>query len=69
MELYEAKWTELPVDTDAANLVFVRDAFGESLVSTGAILCRAPNSFPMSKGFRAVPVAGIDYEMIDGCVP
>jgi len=69
LELYEAKWTELPFDTDAANLVFVRDAVGESLVSTGAILCRAPNSFPMSKGFRAVPVAGIDYEMIDGCVP
>ena len=56
LELFEAKWTELPTDADVVNLAFVREAVGESQISTGAIVCRAPNSFPISRGFRAVPV-------------
>jgi len=60
LELFEAKWTELPSDADTVNLRFVQDAVGKSHVSAGAIVCRARNSFPMSKGFRAVPVAELD---------
>lgn len=56
-ELYEAKWTELPGISDTANLVFVRNAIGKSLVKGGAVICRAPNSYPFPNGFRAQPVA------------
>jgi hypothetical protein len=57
LELFEAKWTELPAQSDTVNLSFVRDIVGKSRVSTSAIICRAPNSYPISNGFRAVPVA------------
>jgi len=56
LELFEAKWTELPSSVDAVNLSFVRNAVGISRVSTGAIVCRAANSYPMSDDFRAVPI-------------
>ena len=41
LELFEAKWTELPDETDAVNLAFVRDAVGRSRVARSAIVCRA----------------------------
>ncbi|MCL2660457.1 MAG: ATP-binding protein [Acidobacteriaceae bacterium] len=56
LELYEAKWTELPDAGDAANLDFVRNAVGKSRVMTGAVIARTPNSFPLSHGLRALPV-------------
>jgi hypothetical protein len=57
LELFEAKWTELPAQSDTVNLAFVRNVVGKSRVSTSAIICRAPNSYPISNGFRAVSVA------------
>jgi hypothetical protein len=57
LELFEAKWTEPPAQSDSVNPAFVRDVVGKSRVSTGAIICRAPNSYPISKSFRAMPVA------------
>jgi predicted AAA+ superfamily ATPase len=57
LELFEAKWTELPSNADAVNLGFVRNAVGKSRVSAGAIVCRAANSYPMSNNFRAVPIS------------
>lgn len=57
LELYEAKWTEVPADDDAVNLAFVRNALGKSRVAGGAVVCRAPNSFLFTSGFRALPVA------------
>ena len=55
LELFEAKWTELPAVSDAANLRFVREAVGKSRIAGGAIICRARNSFPLTEGFRALP--------------
>lgn len=59
LELFEAKWTELPAAGDAANLAFVRDVVGKKRIAGGAIVCRAPNSFPLPGGFRALSVVDI----------
>ncbi len=56
LELFEAKWTELPVGGDTANLEFVRNVVGKSRIAGAAVVCRAPNSFPLPNGFRALPV-------------
>ncbi len=56
LELFEAKWNEVPGAGDTANLDFVRHAAGESGIGSGAVVCRAPNSFPLAGGFRALPV-------------
>ncbi len=57
LELFEAKWTELPDPSDAVNLEFVSKAVGKARVASGAVVCRTPNSFPLGKGFRALPVS------------
>lgn len=57
LELYEAKWTEVPSSSDAANLMFVRDIVGSSKIRSGAVVCRAAHSFPLENGFRATPVS------------
>lgn len=59
MELFEAKWTELPSDSDAVNLAFVRDVMGRSRITGGAIVCRARNSFSLHNGFRVLPVTDL----------
>src|SRR5579884_1364121 len=56
MELYEAKWTEVPDTGDTVNLDFVRNVVGKSRVTAGAVICRTPNSFPLSDAFRALPL-------------
>jgi uncharacterized protein len=56
MELYEAKWTEVPDTGDTVNLDFVRNVVGKSRVTTGAVISRTPNSFPLSDEFRALPI-------------
>jgi predicted AAA+ superfamily ATPase len=55
-ELFEAKWTELPTERDAVNLNFVRTVLGKSHVASGAVISRTPNPFPLTNGFRALPV-------------
>jgi hypothetical protein len=60
LELFEAKWTELPAAGDATNLAFVRDVVGKKHIASGAVVCRAPNSFPLPGGFRALSVVDID---------
>jgi len=59
LELFEAKWTELPVESDAVNLDFVRKVVGKSRVAGGAVVSRTPNSFPLIHGFRALPVSDL----------
>ncbi|HET9184187.1 MAG TPA: ATP-binding protein [Candidatus Angelobacter sp.] len=59
MELYEAKWTEVPEAGDAVNLDFVRNAIGKSRITSGAVVCRAPHSFPLGNGFQALPVSDL----------
>ena len=57
LDLFEAKWTELPGDGDTANLNFVRTVVGKSRVAGGAVISRTLHSFPLSSGFRALPVS------------
>lgn len=57
LELFEAKWTEVPTANDAVNLEFVRSVAGKRQISGGAVVCRTPNSFPLTPDFQAMPVA------------
>lgn len=56
MELFEAKWTEIPDTGDTVNLDFVRKLVGKSRVTAGGVISRTRNSFPFPNGFRALPV-------------
>lgn len=60
LELFEAKWNEHPDPADTVNLQFVRNAIGEARIASGAVICRTPNSFPFSNGFRALAVNDLD---------
>jgi uncharacterized protein len=60
LELFEAKWTELPDARDTVNLEFVRNAVGKSKVTAGAVVSRTPNSFPLSSGFRAISASDLE---------
>ena len=57
VELFEAKWSEVPGPKDANNLRFVREIMGKSRVIAGSVICRAPNSYPLEDEFRAVPAS------------
>jgi uncharacterized protein len=59
LELFEAKWTELPAGSDAVNLEFVRKVVGSEKVAGGAIISRTPHAFPIGSGFRAVPASDL----------
>ena len=54
VELFEAKWTELPSPSDTVNLGHVREIIGGDRVAGGGILCRTPNRYPLREGFEAV---------------
>lgn len=56
LELYEAKWTELPTTADAVNLAFFRDTVSLARSAAGAVICRATHGFPLRHDFRAIPV-------------
>jgi uncharacterized protein len=60
LELFEAKWTELPSGSDAVNLEFVRDIVGRSRVAGATVVCRAGHSVPLGHGLRATPVTSLD---------
>jgi predicted AAA+ superfamily ATPase len=66
MELFEAKWTEIPSAGDAVNLQFVRGILGGSRITGGAVVCRAPHGFPLSARFGALPVAELDGAVSSG---
>jgi hypothetical protein len=55
--LLEAKWTELPSETDVVNLDHVRRVEGKSKTVRGAVVARTPHGYPLPKGFRAQPVS------------
>ena len=59
LELFEAKWTEVPDAGDTVNLDFVRNAVGKPQVTGGSVVARTPNAFPFPNGFRAVPVTDL----------
>ena len=60
LELFEAKWTELPRAADAVNLAYVRTLVGVSRIARNAIVCRAPHGFPLADDLRALPVTELD---------
>jgi uncharacterized protein len=60
LELFEAKWTELPANTDFVNLDFVRRILGAGKIVGGAVVCRTPNRFPLPNGFQALAVTDIE---------
>jgi len=57
LELFEAKWTELPAAGDVVNLAYVRRVVGAERVTAASVVCRAPHGFPLDGGFRALPPA------------
>jgi predicted AAA+ superfamily ATPase len=59
LELFEAKWTELPNRGDAANLESARKSIGESRIAQSVVVSRTPNAFPLASGCRAVPVTDL----------
>ena len=56
VELFEAKWTEVPDERDAVNLRFVRDAIGRTPVARAEVVSRAPHRFPLAAGIHATGV-------------
>jgi uncharacterized protein len=56
LELFEAKWAEVPVSGDAVNLDFVRNVVGNKRVAAATIVCRAANSYPLGDAVKALPV-------------
>jgi len=59
IELFEAKWTEIPTAADAVNLEHVRRIVGDDQVSAASILCRTPNPFPIRPDTRALGIADL----------
>ena len=60
-ELFEARWTELPAESDAVNHHYVRKVVGKARVVSGAVVARTPNGFPFVNGFRALPVSELRW--------
>jgi uncharacterized protein len=56
LQIFEAKWAEVPAAGDAVNLEFVRSVVGKAKIAAAAIVCRAANSYPLAQGVRALPV-------------
>jgi uncharacterized protein len=56
LQAYEAKWTELPNASDTANLAHLRTVLDKRSLTSGGIVCRAANSYPLADGFRALTV-------------
>lgn len=59
LELFEAKWTEIPDAGHSSNLAFVLRLVGADNVTGGGVISRTPNTFPLPNGFRALPVTGL----------
>ena len=57
LDLFEAKWTELPNLGDPVNLKFERNVIGKSPMAADGVVSRISNSFPFPNEFRALPVA------------
>jgi len=59
LELFEAKWTELPDEGDCANLRAVREIVGSRRVARAAVVCRARHAFPLAGGFEALSLSDL----------
>jgi Domain of unknown function (DUF4143)/Putative transposase DNA-binding domain len=54
LELFEAKWAEVPFAGDAVNLDFVRNVVGKSRIAGAAIICRRYKAQEAGRRFVAV---------------
>jgi uncharacterized protein len=59
IELFEAKWTELPSEADGVNLEFVSNAIGRGRIAGRTIVCRTPHSHLIGNGIRELSPADI----------
>jgi len=59
LELFEAKWNEVPTVAGSVNLEFVRNVVGKSRIASGAVVCRTLKSYGLSNGFRVLSVPDI----------
>jgi len=59
LELFEAKWAEVPAASDAVNLDFVRNVVGKSRIAGAAVVCRTANSYPLADAVRALSVVDL----------
>jgi uncharacterized protein len=59
LELYEAKWTELPTLHDTANLQFVRNVVGNSKVQHCAVVGRPLHRYPLGQGIEALAISDL----------
>jgi uncharacterized protein len=59
LELFEAKWAEVPAAGDAVNLDFVRNVVGKPRIAGAAVVCRTANSYPLADGVRALSVVDL----------
>jgi predicted AAA+ superfamily ATPase len=62
VELFEAKWTEIPGAGETGNLEFVHRVMGGGVVAGGGVVCRTPNSFPLTEHFRALRAEDLEPE-------
>lgn len=58
-ELFDAKWTEHPDASDAATLARVAGELPDGSVERLALVCRAPNPYPVRNGIEALPVLAL----------
>jgi predicted AAA+ superfamily ATPase len=54
LNLFEAKWTELPQESDGVNLMFARDVLKRTDVSRLAVVSRASHGFPLRNGVKVM---------------
>ena len=59
LELYEAKWTELPDQGDTTSLDYVRRNVGNAKVASASVVSRTRASYPLHDGFRALSVSDL----------
>ena len=59
LELFEAKWNEVPSAGDTVNLDFVRNVVGKARIASGAVVCRTTKSYSLTNEFRALSVTDL----------
>jgi uncharacterized protein len=59
IELFEARWTELPTPADTTHLAALRDRVGAKRVAMAAAVTRAAHAFPLGDGRVAIGVSDL----------
>ena len=59
VEIFEAKWREIPTLRDAVNLQFLRGILGPGAVATAALVCRGSHAWPLAPWLDAMPASDL----------